>query len=186
MTRDYAKKPTKVRAPKTIQKKNPTKIDRLGFLIVGIFFGILISPLLELSELVNQNEVKNSNEVIAPVADNEKIPEFEFYTLLKEAEVIVPESSNSKLDIGKKNSKAPTNIFMLQTGSFKTSLDADTLRKKLEQLDLNTSVEIVTTKKHEVWNRVMVGPFYNLVEIAEAQKVLNTNKVDSLLLKREK
>lgn len=75
---------------------------------------------------------------------------------------------------------------MLQTGSFKTSLDADTLRKKLEQLDLNTSVEIVTTKKHEVWNRVMVGPFYNLVEIAEAQKVLNTNKVDSLLLKREK
>jgi hypothetical protein len=32
----------------------------------------------------------------------------------------------------------------------------------------------------------MVGPFYNLVEIAEAQKVLNTNKVDSLLLKREK
>ena len=48
-----------------------------------------------------------------------KIPEFEFYTLLKEAEVIVPDSSNSKLDIGKKNSKAPTNIFMLQTGSFK-------------------------------------------------------------------
>jgi cell division protein FtsN len=75
---------------------------------------------------------------------------------------------------------------MLQTGSFKTSLEADTLRKKLELLDLNTSVEMVTTKKNEVWNRVMVGPFYTLAKIAEAQKVLNANKIDSLLLKRKK
>ena len=97
MTRDYAKKPTKVRAPKTIQKKNPTKIDRLGFLIVGIFFGILISPLLELSELVNQNEVKNSNEVLAPVAYNEKIPE-NMYCKLKNDIVSPAELVNIRLN----------------------------------------------------------------------------------------
>ena len=69
---------------------------------------------------------------------------------------------------------------------FKTSLEADNLRKKLELLDLNTSVEMVTTKKNEAWNRVIVGPFLSLAEIAKAQKVLNANKIDSLLLKRKK
>jgi hypothetical protein len=185
MTRDYAKKPTKIRTTKTVRKKNPTKIERLSFLVVGIFFGILISPLLELPTLLSENEIANSVEVIAPNINNEKLPEFEFYTLLKEAEVIVPENSNIKLDINKKNT-AITDIFMLQTGSFKTSLEADNLRKKLELLDLNTSVEMVTTKKNEAWNRVIVGPFLSLAEIAKAQKVLNANKIDSLLLKRKK
>ena len=170
MTRDYAKKPTKVRTIKTIRKKNPTKIERLSFLVIGIFFGVLISPLLELPSLLSENEIANSIEVIAPNTSDEKLPEFEFYTLLKEAEVIVPENSNIKLDIIEKNS-AIKDIFMLQTGSFKT---------------LNTSVEMVTTKKNEVWNRVMVGPFSSLAKIAEAQKVLNANKIDSLLLKRKK
>ena len=185
MTRDYAKKPAKVRAKKIIRKKNPTKIERLSFLVVGIFFGILISPLLELPTLLSKNEIANSIEVIATNTSDERLPEFEFYTLLKEAEVIVPENSNIKLDTIEKNSVL-TDIFMLQTGSFKTSLEADTLRKKLELLDLNTSVEMVTTKKNEAWNRVIVGPFLSLAEIAKAQKVLNANKIDSLLLKRKK
>ena len=185
MTRDYAKKPAKVRTTKIIRKKNPTKIERLSFLVVGIFFGILISPLLELPTLLSKNEIANSIEVIATNTSDERLPEFEFYTLLKEAEVIVPENSNIKLDTIEKNSVL-TDIFMLQTGSFKTSLEADTLRKKLELLDLNTPAERVTTKKNEVRNRVMVGPFYTLAKIAEAQKVLNANKIDSLLLKRKK
>ena len=185
MTRDYAKKPTKIRTTKTVRKKNPTKIERLSFLVVGIFFGILISPLLELPTLLSENEIANSVEVIAPNINTEKLPEFELYTLLQEAEVIVPENPNIKLDINEKNT-AITDIFMLQTGSFKTSLEADNLRKKLELLDLNTSVEMVTTKKNEAWNRVIVGPFLSLAEIAKAQKVLNANKIDSLLLKRKK
>ena len=45
---------------------------------------------------------------------------------------------------------------------------------------------MVTTKKNEAWNRVIVGPFLSLAEIAKAQKVLNANKIDSLLLKRKK
>ena len=151
MTRDYAKKPTKVRTTKTFRKKNPMKIERLYFLVVGIFFGVLISPLLELPTLLSENEIANSIEVIVPNTSDEKLPEFEFYTLLKEAEVIVPENSNIKLSIIEKNS-AIKDIFMLQTGSFKTSLEANTLRKKLELLDLNASVEMVTTKKNEVWN----------------------------------
>jgi len=32
----------------------------------------------------------------------------------------------------------------------------------------------------------MVGPFSSLAKIAETQKVLNANKIDSLLLKRKK
>jgi len=104
MTRDYAKKPTKVRTTKTIRKKNPTKIERLSFLVVGIFFGVLISPLLELPKLLSKNEIANPIEVIAPNTSDEKLPEFEFYTLLKEAEVIVPEKSNIKLDTIEKNS----------------------------------------------------------------------------------
>lgn len=75
---------------------------------------------------------------------------------------------------------------MLQVGSFKTNLEAEIFRKKLALLNLNISVEVVTTKNNEVWNRVVIGPFSNLVEMNKAQKVLDGNKIDSLLLKRKK
>ena len=41
MTRDYAKKPSKIRTTMRIRKKGSAKVDRLGFLIIGIFFGII-------------------------------------------------------------------------------------------------------------------------------------------------
>ena len=96
MTRDYAKKPSKIRTTMRIRKKGSAKVDRLGFLIIGIFFGILASPLLELSNPINQNEIVKSDEFLGSKATNDMMPEFEFYTLLKDAEVIVSEDSDSQ------------------------------------------------------------------------------------------
>ncbi|MAD58158.1 MAG: hypothetical protein CMK44_06250 [Porticoccus sp.] len=185
MTRDYAKKPSKIRTTMRIRKKGSAKVDRLGFLIIGIFFGILASPLLELSNPINQNEIVKSDEFLGSKATNDMMPEFEFYTLLKDAEVIVSEDSDTNINTVKKN-EASVDIFMLQVGSFKTNLEAEIFRKKLALLNLNISVEVVTTKNNEVWNRVVIGPFSNLVEMNKAQKVLDGNKIDSLLLKRKK
>jgi cell division protein FtsN len=145
----------------------------------------LASPLLELSNPINQNEIVKSDEFLGSKATNDMMPEFEFYTLLKDAEVIVSEDSDTNINTVKKN-EASVDIFMLQVGSFKTNLEAEIFRKKLALLNLNISVEVVTTKNNEVWNRVVIGPFSNLVEMNKAQKVLDGNKIDSLLLKRKK
>tara|TARA_B110000444_G_C18823374_1_gene588956 strand:- start:1636 stop:2208 length:573 start_codon:yes stop_codon:yes gene_type:complete len=184
MTKDYAKKPTKVRTQKNkSSKKSSTDRSPWFFLIIGVLLGILISPLLELSGLTEQlNEISTDGE-IKQATDADKTPEFEFYTLLKEAEVIVLGNEAQELSVNKKNKS--NNIFLLQTGSFKTNAEADKLRAKLILLNLNTSVEKVTTKKNETWRRVIVGPFSNTSALAEAQKILSDNKIDSLLLKRK-
>ena len=183
MTKDYAKEPTKVRAPKKSRRKKSSK-DRSPwfFLMIGMLLGISISPLLELSSFTEQLDKISAGEQIKQTADANKTPEFEFYTLLKEAEVIVLGNQSQQLSV-KKESKS-NDIFLLQAGSFKTNTEADNLRAKLLLLNLNTSIEKVTTKKNETWRRVIVGPFNTSSTLAEAQKILSDNKIDSLLLKR--
>ena len=92
MTRYYAKKPTKVRTIKTIRKKNPTKIERLSFLVVGIFFGVLISPLWSLLE----KEKPKSDKIIYDRQNPKHGHLFKGYPKYKGRYIEVPKSQKDK------------------------------------------------------------------------------------------
>lgn len=107
---------------------------------------------------------------------------FDFYTLLKNTEIIVPnnESSDSQ------NIEPEENFsYLLQAGSFKISSDAEALRVKLLLLNLSASVETVALSNGENWHRVLVGPFTDASSMAYARAKLAENAIDSLLLKRK-
>ena len=186
MTKDYARQPTRPRSSlRGAKKKSNNKVwsPWLVFL-AGVFLGVLIIPLSKLSEISNEQNLARINNNLTDLSDDKQsIPQFNFYTLLKEAEVMVAETPKITMFSSKENNS--NDIFLLQTGSFRTEAEADNLRAQLLLLNLNTVIEKVISNKNEAWHRVIVGPFSNPSALAEAKKILADHRIESLLLKRK-
>ncbi|WP_438951315.1 SPOR domain-containing protein [Porticoccus sp.] len=189
MTRDYARK-TGRRNSGNVRKKSPSRQTLPGWLwlLAGILVGILVTFLLQAPD-----QTAPEVPVVKPVEEESSVkPRFDFYTLLRETEVIVPDSSvpqveETPVDPASSTPTTPTvkEVFLLQVGSFKSNRDADSLRARLLLLNLSASIEMVSPRPGETWHRVLVGPFANRAELASARESLSGNGIDSLLLKRK-
>lgn len=155
----------------------------------------------------------------APTADagptpaGEAKPRFDFYTLLKESEVFVPEVTEpplakavapvdpTKKADGERSGEKPVEKpppekppvekiepaeFVLQTGSFRARSDAESLRARLLLLNQKATIESAGAKPGEVWYRVMIGPFASQETLARARSALQQNGVDSIPVRRKK
>ncbi|MEQ9023321.1 MAG: SPOR domain-containing protein [Pseudomonadales bacterium] len=109
--------------------------------------------------------------------DQAREPVIDFYTRLREIEVMVPDDELI-LD-------SPNLIYLLQAGSFRNAKDADSLRAQLILLNLNAEVSKFN-HNGEVWHRVIVGPFENHSAMSSARTSLLENGIESLLLTKEK
>lgn len=111
-------------------------------------------------------------------------PRFDFYNLLPEMEVIVPEQqiSGTPTREGVKQVEKP-GTYLLQAGSFRSKQQADQLRAKLALLGLETSLQTVSINSKQAWHRVRVGPFYNLADLNDARRLLKNNGVDAILIR---
>lgn len=186
MTRDYAKQS---RTPKKKSKPNSRKASSNGapgwvWLLAGVLLGMLIMTLTELAKISPEEATKAATATTEEEpGDNGNKPRFDFYTLLRESEVIVPDAPPETTPAAQAQSDS---VFVLQVGSFKNHKDADSLRARLILLNLTAGIETVSPRRGETWHRVLVGPFGNNSEVAAARNKLATSNIDSLLLKRKK
>jgi cell division protein FtsN len=111
-------------------------------------------------------------------------PRFDFYNLLPEMEVIVPENeiSGTPTRQGVRRVEEP-GTYLLQAGSFRSAKQADQLRAKLALLGLETSIQTVSSDSRQAWHRVRVGPFENLKDLNTARSLLKQNGVDAILIR---
>jgi len=111
-------------------------------------------------------------------------PRFDFYNLLPEMEVIVPEQeiSGKPTHEGVKQVEKP-GTYLLQAGSFRSQQQADQLRAKLALLGLETSLQTVSINSKQAWHRVRVGPFNNLEDLNAARSLLKKNGIDAILMR---
>ena len=111
-------------------------------------------------------------------------PRFDFYNLLPEMEVIVPEQEieGTPTREGVKQVEKP-GTYLLQAGSFRNHQQADQLRAKLALLGLETSIQSVSIDSKQAWHRVRVGPFKNLRDLNAARSLLKKNGVDAILIR---
>lgn len=142
-------------------------------------------------------------------------PKYDFYTLLPESEVIVPPDAltapaptakpvspeeAAKIDAARAeallNGQTPPAMppvataaasteFFLQAGSFRKREDADKVRAQIILLGQSVQVESGTVRE-EVWYRVLVGPFANREQLAQAQKSLAGSGFSNLLLQQRR
>tara|TARA_R110000822_G_scaffold159476_26_gene299583 strand:+ start:12721 stop:13296 length:576 start_codon:yes stop_codon:yes gene_type:complete len=190
MTRDYAKKPNGRRTTNRKTKKHSGHQGAPGWLwlLAGVLLGALIMGLMQLTEISPEDVAKAQSEASVGSLedahdDDSPKPRFDFYTLLRDSEVIVPDTPDTN------NTSTPLvaddEVFLLQVGSFKNSHDADSLRARLLLLNLSASIETVSPRRNETWHRVLVGPYSDRSELADARSRLSGNGIDSLLLKRK-
>jgi cell division protein FtsN len=129
-----------------------------------------------------------------PASDNR--PRFEFYKILPEMEVVVPEEEERALTAQPPRPPASTtpspapqqpeptkDRYLLQVASFPRHADADRLKAQLALLGLQATIQTVEIHGGQTWHRVRVGPFSNRDEIASVRQRLQANGIEAVLLK---
>lgn len=112
---------------------------------------------------------------------------FDFYTLLPEREVIVPdrEAMQQKNAPGQPAQPAtPAEALFLQAGSFRSPQEADRRRAQILLLGLDARVESVVANG-DTWYRVHAGPFTSREKLTKARDQLSAEGIETLLLKQK-
>lgn len=182
------------------KKPVPGYIWMMAGLIIGLFAAFLVyldkQPAEELSfsQAVKQ-ELKKSRDLQAekaqqPPAEQDNSankPRFEFYTILSELEVFVPEPEAEKSPLESSN-QPPVNSankthkkYLLQAGSFKSQQDAERLKASLALLGVQSSIQSVSINKDN-WHRVRIGPFSNPLLLRETLSTLKQNNIHAMTM----
>ncbi len=109
------------------------------------------------------------------------LPQFDFYTILPEKEVIVPDYEINTRTREERVGQAKTASYILQAGSFKDFKDADSLRAKLALMGIESKVEKATVG-NVVWNRVKMGPYTQMASVSTIRTRLRENGIDVIVM----
>ncbi len=122
-----------------------------------------------------------------PIAESEapaRSRNYEFFTVLPEMEVVVPEQEIEQRARGAQPSveDGVAGPYLLQVGSFRSASDAEGLRAQVTLLGLNARVQNVTVDDSS-WHRVRVGPFDSAREADGARRRLLENGFEAMVLR---
>ena len=105
-----------------------------------------------------------------------KEPEFNFYTILTEEEVVVPEYEINTRSREEKIGKLKETKYIMQVGSFRNFKEADKLKAHLAFLGIESRIEKAAVGD-AIWNRVRMGPFKSPSNVAKIKKQLKENGI---------
>jgi cell division protein FtsN len=115
-------------------------------------------------------------------ADGEASKKYDFYEMLPNFEVVVPEKDKDvKRDIPTAKIERP-GVYVLQAGSYRNEADAERVARQLVMLGVPAKVQRVAVDS-DVWLRVRIGPISNLDELNKVRKQLEAAEVDALLIR---
>lgn len=97
--------------------------------------------------------------------------ELEFYKLLRELEVTVPESSRRE--------EIASRVYTIQAGSFREFAEADSRQARLALLGIESHVERAIVG-NDIWHRVIIGPLGEPGEIERVLRQLREERIDAL------
>lgn len=123
------------------------------------------------------------SEPVESEAVTERRPRYDFFTVLPEMEVVVPdEEISAQADAATDPGVDAAVDYMLQAGSFQSAGDADALKAKLALLGVMAGVQQVEVNGN-TWHRVRVGPLANAREADRIRRQLQDNGFDAMVLK---
>ncbi len=109
-----------------------------------------------------------------------KLPQFDFYTILPEKEVVVPEYEIKTRTREERVGKAKETHYMMQAGSFKTFKEADRLRAKLAAMGIESKVQ--KAKVGDVnWYRVKMGPYAQTESVNAIRARIRQHGIDAII-----
>lgn len=168
------------------------------WLIGGILIGLGVAVFLmgrgylpeirqHLPSVDNKSGTPGAAEASGEEIAEPKKPRYDFFTVLPEMEVVVPEQELSrKADTTGTPDNTPDSgaqdSYILQAGSFRNVSDAEQLKARLALLGSVASVQEVTVNG-QTWHRVRIGPFKGAREANEVRQMLSGNQIETLVMK---
>ena len=197
MPRDYAKTP---------RPKHKASLPGWVWMLGGLFIGLFVALLIYLDKTNPQRESANIGKAVTQFfqqkakdvreatqtetkteskpADSKTLPRFDFYTILPELEVAIPEGELIAASKAPETQKASDGIeYMLQAGSFRNMEQADRLKAKLALQGIVASIQTVHIRDRETWHRVRVGPITDIATLNQTRKRLSDIGVPSIVIK---
>jgi len=130
-------------------------------------------------------EAPATAEELVPRGKDSKHQKYDFFTVLPEMEVVVPEQELTSKAQPQPNATPAQTLnerYLLQVGSFRDLGDADQLKARLALLGVVARVQSVKVND-ATWHRVRVGPVGSAREADEMRNRLADNGIDSLVMK---
>lgn len=195
MSRDY-----KGRANSAPKKKQQKQSSGAVWFAAGLVTGLFIAGLAwlklapTLCDEIGPQTAAPETPVIQQKASTPKQkeqkslppkPRFDFYTVLPEMEVLVPEpeeDESAEPVVAAGGTPVTGSAYMLQMGSFRKHGDADRFKANLALLGVEAKIQKVNNEQG-VFHRVLSGPYRNRKEINEVRARLQQNRINSLLVK---
>lgn len=189
MARDYKDRGTYAK------KRNAEKHDKkgrwilIGLLIAG-FAGFL--SYLRLTKPVDKVTMETSTSAKTPPVKTapqkpsqaekpaSKGPKFDFYEILPQAEVIVPEHEIKTRLREELTGKTRSANYILQAGSFEDFKDADKLKADLALMGIASKIEKAKVGD-VIWHRVKLGPYAQAASIETIKTQLKKRGIDVII-----
>jgi cell division protein FtsN len=143
---------------------------------------------------VNSAATEESSEQISPTGGDEVAPAsneprkspYDFFTVLPEMEVVVPEQELKEKSRPAETlaTQADSGSYLLQVGSFRENSDAEQLKARLALLGVAARIQKVTVND-ATWHRVRVGPVNGVRAADEMRTRLSANGIESLVMKNQ-
>ncbi|MBT8048435.1 MAG: SPOR domain-containing protein [Xanthomonadales bacterium] len=186
-------------------RRRPSGKNRAGtpawlWLLAGILVGLGLAWFLWSKGYIPQPEAistaaeesspeagPDSTEEVAPANEESGKSRYDFFTVLPEMEVVVPEqelSGQSQLQENLPAQAETPGDYLLQVGSFQNQPDAEQLKARLALLGFTAQIQTVTVNDAK-WHRVRVGPVNGARRADEMRRQLNENGIDSLVMKNQ-
>lgn len=152
--------------------------------VVSGFVGFLVY--LNSIDPAQEQERENVPTISAPkngTGDDEREdPEFRFYDMLPESEVMTPdtEAYEPEPDLSEQDRE-----YILQAGSFRTREDAERQRAQVGFQGLRAQIKEVSVDGNSTWYRVMVGPYGSRSDMNKAVDRLVSINIQPMVRQRE-
>ncbi|MGD8589372.1 MAG: SPOR domain-containing protein [Chromatiales bacterium] len=132
--------------------------------------------------------------------DNTPKPQFEFYTILPEMEVVIPDEEVTPPKEAKTKPAAATpaaparpdtatqqaatdESYILQMGSFRKYADADRMKARLALIGIEAHVQKVSINNKETYHRVRSGPYHSQAALNRVRKLATDNNISTLVIR---
>jgi len=117
------------------------------------------------------------------VAADKTSQKYDFYEMLPNFEVVVPEKDKDvKRDLPAGAKIERPGVYVLQAGSYRNESDAERVRAQLALQGVDAKVQRVAVDA-DVWHRVRIGPISNLDELNKVRRQLQAAEVDALVIR---
>lgn len=175
-------------------KQLPGYVWLMAGLGIGLFIAFLVYLKKQPAEqitfteaVVQELEKVRQQESDRPEQSSSKPPKFDFYTILPELEVFIPESDINKNNTESSRPQASHSAqiagkrYQLQAGSFRNQQDAERLKASLALLGVMSAIQTVTIND-DTWHRVRIGPFSNRALLRDTLETLKQNNIHAMTM----